>query len=178
MESQFGQTVIKFLLSFLSVTHELKFTLVKLKLMELISVFEIASENEEQGTQYTEPYSGVDQSMKLGSQFGKWHQFNATFLFGSQCVLGNKAVAAIVACGVIALAKQEEPIWVCLLLLVYISLEKHEDMLYFKGCGLLGSYFHETLYWTSYCHAAHVDLLDQSLYKTRLITNALYAAFW
>ncbi|KAK9950168.1 hypothetical protein M0R45_005669 [Rubus argutus] len=147
MEYQVGTTLIKFAFSFLRETHELKLTLVKLKLMEIISVFEMASDNEEQGTQYSKSYSGVDQSMKLGSHFGKWHQTNVAALLGSQCVLDNKAAATIVGSCVITLAKQEEPTWVLgVLLLVDISLEKHEDMLYFKGCGLLGSYIHETLY--------------------------------
>ncbi|KAK9932765.1 hypothetical protein M0R45_019987 [Rubus argutus] len=256
MEYQVGQIVIKFSLSFLNEAHELKFTLVKQKLMELISVFEIASDSEEQGTQYTKSYSGVDQSMKLGSHFEKWYQSNTTIPFGSQCVLVNKAVVEIVAFGVIILGKQEESTWVCLLLLVYISLEKHVDMLctiscsgvdqsmklgshfekwyqsnittlfgsqcvlvnkaaativtygvialakqkestwvyllllvyislekhldmlYFKGCGLLGSYFHVTLYWTSYCRATYVYLLAQSVFETHPITKAFYAEFW
>lgn len=59
VEYQVGQTVIKFSLPFLSETHELKLTLVKPKLMELITVFEIASDNEEHETQYAEPYGGV-----------------------------------------------------------------------------------------------------------------------
>ena len=47
-----------------------------------------------------------------------------------------------------------------------------------KGWAMLGSYFHVTLYWTSYCRASHVYLLAQSLFETHPITKAFYAEFW